>query len=79
MSSLPVSRKKENSCDAGNTLEPAGNQGGWGCCSLGLSSSNVSTVFPQEGRVATVARRVLVSIDLDTNQPVSSRWRSKSE
>lgn len=33
----------------------------------------------RKGRVATVARRVLVSIDLDTNQPVSSRWRSKSE
>lgn len=49
MSSLPVRRKKVNSCDAGNTLEPAGNQGGWGCCSRGLASSNVSTVFPQEG------------------------------
>lgn len=34
-------------------------QGGWGCYSLGLSSSNVSTVFPQEGESSYSGKKSL--------------------
>lgn len=86
MSSLLVNRKKGNSCYARSTWEPANDDVRcWGCysaraCLPWARPHQMLAVFPQEGENRPSSKKPWgapelgqVGIDLERNQPVSSR------